>query len=247
MKSVRTAFKTAIDSRVTAYLSACGAWLLGNGAADAEVVYGVIDKDVVKEFPLNATLGDAGVFSFLLAFSSANNQPYSACISAASSGTTRMATTGTVIGSNSVGDPAYGLKNFPTANAIGSGDFGFEAPFGLLFMVNSTANGVSAGEFSHSAPGYVGFRFTQLLSGTPTEYYGWLSIGPIAADYSSYHVYDWAYDVGGITPGAGRPAPVPEPSSLALLAMGAGGLTCYRLRRRRTDEAEQTTPAASQG
>lgn len=247
MKSVRTAFKTAIDSRITAYLSACGAWLLGNGAADAEVVYGIIDQDVVKESPLLATLGDAGVFSFLLAFSSANNQPYSACISTASSGTTKMATTGTVIGTNSVGDPAYGLKNFPTNNSIGSGDFGSEGHMGLLFIVNSTANGVSAGEFSDTAPGYVGFRFTQPLNGTPTEYYGWLSIGPIAADYSSYHVYDWAYDIGGIAPGAGRPAPVPEPSSLALLAMGAGGLTCYRLRRRRPDEGGQKVPAGSEG
>lgn len=244
MQSANKVLKTAFESRLAAYFSACGAWLLGSGVADAEIFYGVVDQDVRKEVgQLNPTLLNAGVFTFALSFGGPGgpNVPCSAFVSTSydpisQPGAALLAGNGVVAGTDVYGDPINGLKNFQTNSSIDSTDFGDEGTPKTLFLLNSTGDAVAAGDFSSTTPGYIGFRFSQ----AGTDYYGWVNISAIAADYTSYHVFDWAYQANGITPGAGRPAAaVPEPSSLALLAMGAGGLTCYRLRRRRNEYVAQ--------
>jgi len=79
--------------------------------------------------------------------------------------------------------------------------------------------------------GYIGFRFDpESVAGVQT-WYGWaqMSIGNNVDTNGS--VVSWAYDDSGagITVGA-----IPEPSSLAALAMGAVGLLTIRQRRART-------------
>ena len=233
MQSSNQVLKKALESRLAAYLSASGAWLLGSGVADAEIVYGVINQDVRNEVrQVDETLLDAGLFTFCLAFGGANI-PQSAFVS--TNAVALLAGNSTVAGSDLYGNPINGLKNFLTNSAIDSTDFDDEGTPKTLFFLNSTGSSVTAGDFTNSTPGYIGFRFNQ----AGTDYYGWVNISSIAADYTSYHVFDWAYQANGISAGAGRPATaVPEASSLALLAMGAGGLMCYRLRRRRNDHGE---------
>jgi hypothetical protein len=197
----------------------------------AQVILGL---DVLKEVnQVNETLLDAGVFTFCLAFGGANI-PQSAFVS--TNAVALLAGNSTVAGSDLYGNPIYGLKNFLTISAIDSTDFDDEGTAKTLFLMNSTGSSVSAGDFTNSNPGYIGFRFNK----AGTDYYGWVHISSIAADYTSYRVFDWAYQANGISAGDGRPAAtaVPEASSLALIAMGAGGLMCYRLRRRRNDHVE---------
>ncbi len=233
MQSSNKVLKKALESRLAAYLTASGGWLLGSGVADAEIFYGVINQDVRNEVrQVDETLLDAGLFTFCLAFGGAN-VPQSAFVS--TSGVALLAGNSTVAGSDLYGNPINGLKNFLTNSAIDSADFDDEGTPKTLFFLDSTGSSVTAGDFTNSTPGYIGFRFSQ----AGTDYYGWVNISSIAADYTSYHVFDWAYQADGISAGAGRPvSAVPETSSLALLAMGAGGLMCYRLRRRRNDHVE---------
>ena len=235
MQSSNKALKTAFESRLAAYFSACGAWLMGSGVADAEIFYGIIDREVRSEAgQVSATLLDAGVFTFCLASTTSGPLPYSAFVS---TNVALLAGNGTPAGLDSTGsNRVNGLKNFLANSTIDSTDFNDAGTPKTLFLLNSTGNSVTSGDFDSTTPGYIGFKFT----GSGVLYIGWVNISAIAADYKSYHVFDWGYQAGSIEAGAGRPsaAAVPEPASLALLAMGAGGLMCYRLRLRRTESVE---------
>ena len=79
--------------------------------------------------------------------------------------------------------------------------------------------------------GYIGFRFDPETVGGAQTWYGWaqMSIGNNVDTDGS--VISWAYDDSGAGIAAGA---IPEPSSLAALAMGAVGLLTIRQRRART-------------
>jgi len=83
--------------------------------------------------------------------------------------------------------------------------------------------------FPAGTPGYFGFKFTG--SNNTTEY-GWGTLlvtgTPVGQGFTIQNAY---YDNTGapITVGA-----VPEPSSMALLALGATGLAAWRMRRKKT-------------
>ena len=100
--------------------------------------------------------------------------------------------------------------------------------------------------FQNGTNNYIGFQFTNSNSGLLD--YGWaqLNIQPGAA--SSFTIIDGAYDnsgaaieVGAHASGAaievGADPAVPEPSSIALLALGATGLAAWRLRRKKAASA----------
>ena len=94
----------------------------------------------------------------------------------------------------------------------------------------SESTGATAFNFN-SSNNYVGFRF--LNEGNGLVNYGWLqvSLGTSFTD-SSRSIVGYAYETNGtgITVGNTSTA-TPEPSSLALLSIGAAGLAAYRRRR----------------
>lgn len=84
--------------------------------------------------------------------------------------------------------------------------------------------------FPTNTPGQLPFRFTNNSSDT---FYGWasLTVDLAGEDGQGYVITEAYYQT---TPGAGitvGAVPVPEPSSMMLLALGAGGVLAWRARR----------------
>ena len=95
---------------------------------------------------------------------------------------------------------------------------------------------------------FIGFRFLNPSDGNNVDY-GWALLAFDSTNGPSAAIQDWAYACGGDPIAAGQtstdtscsnPGTAPEPSSLALLAMGAVGLAALRRRK----QCEAAVPSA---
>jgi hypothetical protein len=120
--------------------------------------------------------------------------------------------------------PVSIATNLPMGFVIGSGGRFSATKLGSIRHMNTVVNppggrnssGTWFGEFFSvfGPPGYIGVKFNV---GDQTDY-GWIDFGE-SADGSVGTIYGWAYDDSGGPMAAG--APIPEPTSLAVWALGA--------------------------
>jgi hypothetical protein len=156
---------------------------------------------------------------------------------------------------------SFKFNNSWAVNSAAGDEINFGAPSqhngtGLL-AANAYNNGLGAspatfGLWSSPNSGYLGVEFTDpsIAAGTsPTGiYYGWIAVSVNLAQGSpiqpasvrgvdpvngtTIDLTGWAYDTTGAPIQAGQTTTTPEPSTLALFALGALGLAAVRARRK---------------
>ncbi len=118
---------------------------------------------------------------------------------------------------------------------------------GLLSFNSSFAGyGLNSAVEDHlqSGDNYIGFRFDK-DDGSGDIFYGWANLN-LNLTNGTASITEWAWEDTANTAidvadtGAGGGGVVPEPSSLALLAMGAGGLFAYRARQKKLSADRST-------
>ncbi len=130
-----------------------------------------------------------------------------------------------------------GIKHLSAGATIKSPVTGsnFQGSTNLLFghAVSAAGHVSSLGAAGWGAKnGYIGFDFK---NGETTDY-GWIKLSFTTTENGaagSFNIESYAYDDSGaaIQAGAGTPTPEPGTSSLALLAIGAAGITALRRRK----------------
>jgi PEP-CTERM motif len=201
-----TISKTPFESKLARYALAGGALLGLPAAATAGVVYSGVQN---LSMPLNAPL----VVNFNPLVDAIPDVTF--LNSTAGSGVISMmpgASNAVNLGPLFAGDPIT-LAN--TTDTVG----------GTLVQKNCCFSTTGPWAGQGTAPAYVGLRFT--ASGQ--DYLGWAQLS-LNINNPSGTVIDWAYEntpATSINAGA-----VPEPSTLALFALGAAGVLALRTRRK---------------
>jgi len=117
------------------------------------------------------------------------------------------------------------VGNWLTGGGTGSGNLiSFNTTYGTGYHLDSAAS-----ENLLEGDNYIGFRFYD-FEDSENYFYGWANLN-LDLTTGTVTITEWAYEDTADT--VIHVADVPEPSSLALLAMGAGGLFAYRARRKK--------------
>jgi PEP-CTERM motif len=125
-------------------------------------------------------------------------------------------------------DPDHAAGGIGTMVVIVGGNAA-NLPVGTQINVTSafSATGFYGGvEIPNGQTGYIGFKFDPDSVAGQQSFYGWFLMSVDSSNGGT--VTSWAYENTGAGIAAGA---IPEPGSLAMLAMGAVGLSRWRRRR----------------
>ncbi|HEX4342669.1 MAG TPA: PEP-CTERM sorting domain-containing protein [Verrucomicrobiae bacterium] len=125
---------------------------------------------------------------------------------------------------NNNGATAFDNRPLAYGTLIGPGQTSYPTSTGSDVLTGHFGVGAK-GNWSNGQEAFIGLKFDN--SGAPN--YGWADItvnGP-----ASITLHSFAYDNTGSLLAAGDPNPVPEPSQIALFAIGATGIAAYRRRK----------------
>lgn len=146
---------------------------------------------------------------------------------------------------NSAAAPGLSLAGFAAAgyNYVSNVTFGVNVSAltqwlpGNEFGTLANQSGYSNSQFLNSGEGFLAIRFDD---GNGFSY-GWLRLDMSGGGLNSINVIDYAFGAPNESITVGQTSAVPEPSSLALLAMGATGTLAWRRRRQLKHNAATMT------
>jgi PEP-CTERM motif len=138
-----------------------------------------------------------------------------------------------------------GGVNIRAALGLSAGDLigsSLDWGVGTIDKDGNQGQGLAAGDDR-----YLGFRFDPATGKGPSAFnYGWANYAyeerTGGSGLARVTLYDYALETtenAGIRAGAGRPEPIPEPSTMTLLAIGAPGVLALRRRRLARAKARQ--------
>ncbi len=215
MSLQNTKFNTNLDSRLAAYAALAGIALTGAAATTAEavVVYsGIQNINVPSNIDgiyLNLVTGQSGTAGF----AGYDVNPYNN-----NAGLAFFAPGG------SQGTLSATATSGSTTIRLNMGD--------SIGPAGAYNNGQSvASAFYGGGQAYVGVRFTNEATGLLT--YGWLLMNTSSGNGFPATIVSWGYQTDGTAITAGEGAPIPEPTTTALLGLMAVGALGIRQWRRR--------------
>jgi len=206
-------------ARMAAYVASGAAASLGAASvSNAAITYVDLSPDAVL---FDTTVG-GGAVALNLVFDTHN------LTLAHGVGTTNAATGYAIFDSDAIAAPGVNVAGFVAGAYNYGANLAYGANIASAAFLAAGVQGTLAynggyGNDQFLAPGiaFMGVRFSG-------NRYGWVRVNMDGASLNSFTVLDYAYGAAGDTVQAGV---VPEPASLASLALGAVGLAAWRGRR----------------